>query len=91
MRVRKLKNGDMIEVGDKIKVEHRGWGVQWETIHRVTPKFAFVKYNDVAEGKYRRVYSEFTFSPIPSQLWNSTSYSAWRPLESEKRDEEITA
>ena len=81
MRVRKLKDGDMIEVGDRIKCEHLGWGTKWDTIHRVTPKFAFVKYNDVAEGKYKRMYRDFGFEPLPRTKWRQTSYSAWRPVD----------
>lgn len=76
MKVRKLKDGDLIEVGDRIKTEHRGiGGTRWETVERVTPKFAFDKYY-----KYRREYSDFGFGPIPRDTWSMSSYSAWRPI-----------
>ena len=82
--VRKLSDGELIAVGDRIKEEHRGiGGTQWKTVSRVTPKFAFVKYNDVAEGKYWREYRDFGFAPLPYQKWRMTSYSAWRPVEKE--------
>ena len=80
MKVRKLKNGDAIQVGDKIRLEH-ALGIRWETVHRVTAKYAFVKYNDIAEGKYRREYNDFGFSPIPRDTWKTTNYSAWRPVD----------
>lgn len=79
MKVRKLKDGDLIEVGDRIKVE-TNLGVQWETVHRVTAKYAFVRYNERAEGKYRREYQDFGFSPRPRQTWLTNRYSAWRPV-----------
>ena len=81
MKVRKLKDGALIEVGDRIRVEHLGFEVSWETVHRVTKKFAFVKYNDAAEGKYRREYNDFGFCPLPRKTWLTTSYSVWRPIE----------
>ena len=83
MRVRKLKNGEMLDIGDRIKVEHPVFGTRWETVHRVTKSFAFVRYNDVAEGKYKREYNDFGFGPIPRQTWKQTVYSAWRPIEKE--------
>ena len=82
MKVRKLKDGDLIEVGDRIKVEHMGFGTQWETVERVTPKFAFVRYNENAEGQYKRTYEDFGFCPKGSGKWRTTYYSAWRPVDS---------
>ena len=83
MRVRKLKNGEMLDIGDRIKVEHPFFGTNWETVLRVTNKFALVRYNDIAEGKYRREYDDFGFEPIPRTKWRQTQYSAWRPVERE--------
>ena len=79
MKVRKLKDGDLIEVGDLIKVE-TDLGTRWDTVHRVSKKYAFVLYNEHAEGKYRRAYSDFGFRPIPRQTWLPNKYSAWRPI-----------
>ena len=82
MRVRKLKNGESLSVGDMVKCKHQ-LCTRWETVHRVTKSFAFVRYNDVAEGKYKREYNDFGFGPIPRQTWKQTVYSAWRPIEKE--------
>lgn len=79
--LRKLKDGDAIQVGDRIKVE-TALGTQWEIVQRVTDKFAFVRYNERAEGKYRREYDGFWFAPLPRQKWSTNQYSAWRPVES---------
>jgi hypothetical protein len=79
MKVRKIKDGVMLEVGDRIQCD-TSFGVKWETIHRVTKRFAFVRYNDVAEGKYKREYQDFGFCPLPRQQWRTTQYSAWRPV-----------
>lgn len=49
--------GYQIQVGDKIKFESGCFGEQTFTVHRVTKCFAFVRYNDVAEGKFRREYA----------------------------------
>ena len=82
MRVRKLRDGDLLEVGDRIKVEHRGiGGTHWETVVRVSKAYAFVRYNEHAEGKYRREYKDLYFEPLPRSAWKTTNYSAWRPVE----------
>jgi hypothetical protein len=82
MRVKKLPDGAQIEVGDRI-LHDASLGKSWHTVHRVTPKFAFVKYNDVAEGKYPRLLSYFGWGPRPKILWDTTQYSAWRPITEE--------
>ena len=79
MKVRKIVEGDLIEVGDRIKVD-TALGTQWQEVTRVTAKYAFVRYNDVAEGKYKRRYDGFGFQPIPRQQWITNQYSAWRPI-----------
>lgn len=82
MKVRKLKDGELIEIGDRIKVVHFGLDTQWETIYRVTPKLAFTKYNDHVDGKYPRRYKNFGFRPFPKEDRYTTDYSAWRPISS---------
>ena len=83
MKVRKLRDGELIEVGDRIKCEHRGYGVDWRTVTRVTPKFAFTRNNEHAETKYQREANTFWFQSIPRQKWSMTDYSAWRPVKEE--------
>ncbi len=49
--------------------------------HRVTMKAAFIKWNDAAEGKFRRVISGFqTAVAIPHPQWNTTSNVVYRPI-----------
>ena len=78
MKVRKLNDGEIIEVGDRIKVELGALGTRWEVIHRVTPKFAFVLHG-TNEGKYRREYRHFGFHELPYER-TIIKYSAWRPV-----------
>lgn len=81
MKVRRLEDGEELQVGDRIKRDSRGiGGTYWETVHRVTKVFAFVRYNEHAEGKYRRKYQDFGFGPVPRPKWSRTQYSAWRPV-----------
>ena len=81
MKVRKLTDGEEIQVGDYIRAEHMGIGGKSHyKVHRVTKRYAFVRYNDVAEGKYPRVYVELGFVSLPRQQWCTTTYSAWRPV-----------
>ena len=54
MKVQKLGIGKQIEVGDVIL--HDSWtGKTWHKVIRVTSKFAVIRWNDVAEGKFPRV------------------------------------
>lgn len=65
--------GYELQVGDIIIAKH-AFGNNKHVITRVTPKYAFVQYNDVAEGKYPRIFdTNFTFLPRPK--WNTTHYS----------------
>jgi hypothetical protein len=83
MRVRKLADGATVEVGDRIRSsQYSDLHVSWLTVHRVTPKFAFVKYNDVSEGKFPRKANGFRFHSLPRGTWSTTEYSAWRPVDS---------
>lgn len=88
MKVRKLIDGEKIDVGDRIKVEYMAFGTRWETITRVTSKYAFVRINDKAESKYMREYRDFGFEPLPRHKWGTTNYSAWRPVAQSEPQEE---
>lgn len=72
--MKKATDGYEIKVGDIIKTEHV-FGKKTYSVHRVTKKYAFVKYNDVAEGKFPRIYDSFWFSSLPRQAYNTTKYS----------------
>ena len=80
MKVKKLKDGDQIEVDDRVCLENF-MGKRWFRITRVTPKFVFLKWNDHCEGKFPRVFKDFGWKPGGSKdIWNTTHYSAWRPV-----------
>lgn len=66
--------GYQIQVGDKIKFESGCFGEQTFTVHRATKCFAFVRYNDVAEGKFRREYRSFGFAPIGHNHYSRTRF-----------------
>ena len=85
MKVRKLAVGATIEVGDFIQSDN--WtGKKWHKVVRATPKFAVIMWNDVAEGKYRREVDANGFAKKAGNrdIWSTTKYTAWRPIESEQ-------
>lgn len=82
MKVSIIPDGDLIQVGDRIKHEN-ALGISWYVVHRVTPKYAFVQYNDVAEGRYPRKANGVYFSNLPREKWSTTICSAWRPVKKE--------
>lgn len=73
------ENGYEINVGDKIKVV-TAFTKYIYTVHRVTPKFAFVKHNGKAEGKYPRIYDRY-FMALPKEKWNMTEYIVYKMAE----------
>jgi hypothetical protein len=85
MRVGKLKKGAILQVGFKIKREN--WNcTQWFDITRVTSKFAFIKWNEKAEGKLRRVVLEngCVKEAGNNDTWSQVTMTAWRPLTDEE-------
>jgi hypothetical protein len=92
VKVRKLATGATIEVGDMIKNDH-GLGVSWYKVVRVTPKYAVAKYNERAEGKFRRVVESngYLKEAGNTDIWSQSRYSAWRPVEAEKKEGEQNA
>lgn len=71
-----LSHGDELQIGDVI-VSKTGFGTQRRSVHRVTKKYAFVKYNDVAEGKYPRKYDMY-FESLPRHQYSMVSYNVER-------------
>lgn len=65
--------GYELQIGDIIVAKH-AFGNNRHIIHRVTPKYAFVRYNDVCEGKYPRVF-DLHFDFLPRPKWGTTKYS----------------
>ena len=69
-----LKYGDDIRVGDMII---SNWNSKL-IVHRITKCYAFVKYNEIAEGKFPIIYGN-NFHPIPrSKGYSTVSYRVFR-------------
>lgn len=66
-------DGYELQIGDTIVSKHT-FGNNKHTVIRVTKKYAFVKYNDVAEGKYPRVFNMY-FEALPRSRWGTILYS----------------
>ena len=79
-KLRKLNDHETVEIGDIIETDTRGFGVRNYTIYRVTKTMAFVKYNDVADGKFPRVYVSFGYSSIPRPEWPTNIYTVYRKI-----------
>jgi hypothetical protein len=82
MKARKLEDGETLQVDDIIIGEHV-LGKRKHVVHRVTKKYAFVRYNETAEGKFPIVY-DFGFTSLPRERWRMTRYSAYRPVKEEE-------
>lgn len=68
-----VQDGYLIQVGDIIASTAMGQTKKFK-VHRVTKTLAFVRYNDIAEGKFRRVYNSFWFGPIPREHYSMVQY-----------------
>jgi len=68
-----LIDGYSLQVGDAIVAKH-AFGNNRHVVTRVTPKYAFVQYNDVCEGKYPRIFDR-SFSSLPRPKWMTIDYS----------------
>ena len=80
MKIRPLKNDEEIQVGDRLKTD-TAFGTTWHTFHRVTAKYAFVKWSNVAEGKFHRTFSTFSYHPVGEGPWPTNTYTPCRPVE----------
>lgn len=63
--------GYEIKVGDRIRSKSWLRETEWE-VYRVTPKRAYIKYNEVAEGKFPRIVKKHGFRPISTGTPYST-------------------
>lgn len=81
MSHRKLEDGESLQVGDIIVHEH-SMGRSRHVVFRITKKYAFVMYNDVAKGKYPNVYGLY-FSPLPRTPYPTSTYEVYRKYEQE--------
>ena len=76
MAYTQLQSGT-IEVGDKLKGT---FSHQMFVVHRVTVKFAFVKYNETTEGKFDR---KFVGSTKRRPFHRFDDYDVYRKYQSE--------
>jgi hypothetical protein len=79
MKHRELVSNESVEVGDIILVENM-LGKHKHGVHRVTKCYAFVWWNEVAEGKFPRPYREFGYRPVGRDKWSTVSYTVYRPV-----------
>jgi hypothetical protein len=75
----RLKEGDGLQVGD-VLVRKTRFGTSIFPVVRITKKYAFVRYNDVSEGKYPNVYERFGFGPRLSETLRISEYYVLRPI-----------
>lgn len=68
-----IEDGYELQIGDKIICKHT-FGNNVHIVTRVTKKYAFVQYSDIAEGKFPRIV-DFWFQSLPKQTWNTKTYS----------------
>ena len=59
-----IQVGDIIQIESFVKTSHH-------KVHRVTPKRAYMRWNDVAEGIFPRIYTGFGYK----QIGNNNPYS----------------
>ena len=79
MKYEKLKDGEQLQVG-YILVHITAFGNQKYKVYILTKKYAWVKYNDVAEGKFPLIYSDFGFTSLPKQHYETSTWKAYKPL-----------
>jgi hypothetical protein len=68
------EDGYVIQVGDIIEATSY-IGKRRHEVMRVTPKRAYVQYNERVEGVFPRVYKSFGFGPIPRVQWSQTTHA----------------
>ena len=80
MKVKKLKPGSKIDVGDYL-LKDTWMGKEWLKFVRVTDKHAMVRWSDKKEGKFQREIKEVGIRPCGDHdPWAAVEYSAWRPI-----------
>lgn len=70
-------DGYELKVGDKILINNRLTKPTAYTVHRVTKNYAFVMWNDIAEGKFPRVV-DWRFQSLPRHQFNMNTYEVIR-------------
>lgn len=74
MKLKQAPDKYEIQVGDTIRIDTR-LSVKDYKVSCVTKTYAFIKYNDRAEGKFKRIYSMYIFKSLPHQKLDTNSYT----------------
>ncbi len=85
MIIKQHEIGQEIQVGDYIVIKSRiDDNCRPYKVHRVTAKFVFIQWNEIAEGKFPRIYTgQFSFHPYGyKDRYSTTSYIAGKAKES---------
>jgi len=82
VKVRRLTSSDTLEVGDLI-MKKDFLGERTFKVHRVTPKYAFIRWNDIAEGSFRRdkVRDDGDIRLRGADIYSQVRYTAYRKVE----------
>lgn len=91
MKIRKLNEGDMVEVGDLLR--HETWmGRKHFRVERVTKCYAFVRINEVCLQKYKRSIDRDRIRACgDNDQWSQVVNSFWRPIVDDKTIEDAKA
>lgn len=89
MRFKIVPVGHVIEVGNHV-IQISAFGAKSFPVVRVTPKYAFVKHNEVSEGKFPRIYGGIGFKSLPAMKWCTSEYKVGIPVTDEPvKNEEV--
>jgi hypothetical protein len=83
MKYKQLGAGDVLEVGDVIIFRH-SLGDRKYIVCRVSKNIAFVRWNEVAEGKFKRRLDWSKPTPIPRADYDYMGREAYRPIKAVK-------
>lgn len=76
---RRLIPGEEFRVGDCVRVKN-ALRVKNYRVKRLTAAFAYIRYNDACEGRFRRVIPQH-LKPLGTDAWCTTEYTPYRPID----------
>lgn len=74
MKLKEAPHNYEIQVGNIIEVDSKIFKKRQYEVHRVTAKYAFVKWNDKSQGKFPRTYN-WAFQPYPKVSYPMVDYT----------------
>jgi hypothetical protein len=78
MKTRQLKENESLQIGDFVIIK-TAFGNSKYVVFKISKKYAFVHYNDIAIGKFPIVF-DFQFNSLPRQKWSTNTYEVHRPI-----------